>query len=229
MIKKEIKVTKEMEINTAILDKLIELRKKKDETKSKIDEIKYNKFFVEALIKFEYIVHLHCNKYKRYSNYQDLLQEGRIGLMTALNKFDPNRSRNIFKLMNWYIKTKIKRQANKYDIINVPMAIAADSALIRTNDLPTITDTSIDAIDILEKEQIINNIKEALKHLSDIHKYVVCLYYGIDTDGKLGNKVSISSIAKQMKTTRTNVEKLLSEAYSVLLKTETIEILVSER
>ena len=226
---KETKITKEMEDNADILNKLIELRNKKNITKLKVDEIKYNKFLTEALDRFSYIVDLHTNRYKRYSNYEDLKQEGRIGLLMSLNKFDPERSLNYFKLATWYIRTRIKRCANKYDIINVPMAIAKENAFVRASDLPAIQDMSIDAIDILEKEQIINNIKIALEKLSDIHKYVICLYYGIDQEGKLTKKVSISSIAKQMKTTRINVEKILNEAYSVLLSTENIENLMELR
>jgi len=210
------KITKEMEINGALLSELISLREKKD--LSKLDNLRYNQCFAKALNKFSYIVTIHTNKYKRYSNYDDLRQEGLIGLCIALNKFDPQRSHNFFRLVNWYVKTRCARSANKYDVINVPMNIAKESAMNRVAELPVIVDPKISQVQEMEKDQIISNINLALEYLNDIQKFVVCSYYGINHNGA----ESISSIAKQINTSRANVEKILVEAYDILVVNENI-------
>lgn len=215
-------VTKQMEDNAALLSELIYLRDKKNETKSKIDELNYNNCFIKAINRFKYIVEIHTNKYKKYSNYEDLFQESLIGLTIALNNFNPQRSKNFFKIANWYVKTRVKRAANKYNIINVPMNIAKTTAMHRTSELPTVVDTTCSACDLLEKDQIIENIQIAINSLNDIQKSVVCLYYGIDQHGTNTKKNSISSIAKQMNTSRANIEKILNDAYLILLSNENI-------
>lgn len=209
------KITKEMEENAELLNELIELRKNR--SVSKIDEIKYNRCFQKALNKFSYIVTRHSNRYKKYSNYEDLYQEGLMALMVALNKFDPNRSKNFFRLANWYTKTKIRRLANKYNVISVPMKGAKENALNRVDDFPIVKDCSFDPSEVMEKEQIVRNIKEALKCLSDIQKFIICSYYGIDQDGKDYESLSINTIAKQMNMSRVNVEKILNEAHVALI------------
>ena len=209
------KITKEMEDNAELLNELIKLRENK--SASKVDEIKYDRCFQKALDKFSYIVAIHTNRYKKYSNYEDLYQEGMMALMLALNKFNPVRSKNFFRIANWYIKTKIRRSANKYNIINVPMKDAKENALNRVDDFPIVKDTAFDSCELMEKEQIVKNIKEALKCLNALQKTIICSYYGIDQDGTNHENLSIASIAKQMNLPRVNVEKILNEAHIALV------------
>lgn len=210
-------ITKEMEINAEILSELIRLRKIKDETKQKKDQTNYDKYFVVALNKFSYIVDLHTNRYKKFANYKDLHEEGMIGLIVALNNFNPERSKNFFRIANWYIKTRVKRCANKFDVINVPMNIARESAMKRVADFPVIMDDGMIPDEEVDRIQVIKNIQSALNHLSDMHAQVVCLYYGINRNGQSYKKQSIASIAKEMNLSRANVEQLLHEAYDALL------------
>ncbi|MFZ4795986.1 MAG: sigma-70 family RNA polymerase sigma factor [Bacteroidia bacterium] len=213
-----INVTEEMEINTAILAELMELRNKKNQ--SRIDSFKYDKCFIKALDKFSYIVTIHSNKYKKFSNFEDLHQEGMMGLVLALNKFDPIRSKNFFKIANWYIKTRIKRAANKYNVITVPMNVGKKLAMNRIAELPIVIDQTINPHDGMEQNQVINTIIESLKSLNELQKSVICMYYGIDKEfdivEHLKDKNSISFIAKEMNLSRASVEKILSEAYTIL-------------
>lgn len=113
-------VTDLMVENHALLLQLIELRKNVVDKKSNLI---YNAFFDNLVSRFAYIVDNHTCKYKKYSNYDDLYQEGMLGLSIALNKFNPERSKNFFKIANWYIKTKVKRSACKFGVITVPLKV----------------------------------------------------------------------------------------------------------
>jgi len=213
-------ITKEMEVNAAILLDLIKLRKRQN--KSKKDAAKYKTCFRQAINRFAYIVAMHTNKYKKFANYEDLYQEGMVGLVLALNNFDPERSKNFFKIANWYIKTRIKRSANKFDVINVPMNVAKDVALNRVSDMPVVADLADDPYEFMEKEQLIDNIQIALDCLDDVHKTIICKYHGINERNEkiLIERESLTNIAKQMKMSRINVQKALAEAYDILLNND---------
>ncbi len=118
-----------------LLSKMVALKTKLKEANG-IEKVKaekeYTEFFNFLIKKFSYIPELHTRRYLKYSNYQDLLQEGMLGLVMALDKFNIERSRNFFQLANWYVKTRVRRSANKFDVISVPIAMGKENALLRT-------------------------------------------------------------------------------------------------
>ncbi len=214
-------IRQQMEENMVLLINLIESKKQFNETKSRKSELYYNKCFNDAINKFSYIVEKHTNRYKKYSNYEDLFQEGLFGLTMALNKYDPNRSKNFFKFANWYIKTRVIRAANKFNTINIPMHVAKQQKLSKINELPILVDKEKTPYEEMEYRQLCKNIKDALKLLSDIQKRVVCSFFGLG-DYNNNEKGSIITIAKQMKMPATNVEEILKEAYAIMLKSNKI-------
>ena len=211
----------QMEENMALLVRLIDSKKIFDGIKTKKNELHYNKCFNDAINKFSYIVEKHTNRYKKYSNYEDLFQEGLFGLTMALNKYDPNRSKNFFKFANWYIKTRVKRAANKFDTINIPMHVAKQQKLIKVADLPILVDKEKTPYEEMESRQLHKNIHDALELLSDIQKRVVCAFFGFGNYNK-NERGSIITIAKQMKLPTTNVEEIMQEAYTIILKSNKI-------
>jgi RNA polymerase sigma factor (sigma-70 family) len=58
------------------------------------------------------------SKIKNYKNceyYEDLVQEGKLGIFYALKKFNPERSNNFFQFVNWYIKNQIRNYLLKQE------------------------------------------------------------------------------------------------------------------
>lgn len=53
--------------------------------------------------------------YKNCEYYEDLVQEGKLGIFYALKKFDPKRSSNFFQFVNWYIKNQIRNYILKQE------------------------------------------------------------------------------------------------------------------
>jgi len=213
-----------------LLSKLTELRaklkkkgKKTDVISTRNAEKEYEVYFNSMVKRFGYIAELHTKRYMKYPNYQDLLQEGYLGLVVALRKFDMARSNNFFKLANWYVKTRVKRAANKFDVVNVPMAVGKECPPCRV-DIPAVlsdhSEFEMDIIDTIQQSEMIRNALSTLPHES---KQVICYFYGIDFSGEeifSAEKKSIEDISKEMKLPKMKIKKIIETA------TDNLEMIV---
>jgi RNA polymerase sigma factor (sigma-70 family) len=198
-----------------LLHKLVTLRAKIQKSKG-AEAIRakreYGEHFNFLIGKFSYIPELHTRRYIKFSNYKDLLQEGLLGLIMALNKFDMNRSNNFFRIANWYVKTRVKRAANKFDVFNVPMAIGKESPPCRV-DVPVLADSSGDALAQLESVQQSECMKDTILSLPSEHKKVICFYYGFNIIGNeiivCDHKKTIADISKELNISRPKIKKII--------------------
>lgn len=193
------------------------LRQSKEKSQSIKDKKEYDNFLQKLVLKYSYIVHIHSKRYRRFPNYQDLVQEGYIGLVLAFNNFDVTRSKNFYRIANWYVKTRIKRVANKHEVLNIPMKLAKNMPPNRLADLPVILDDSPTAIDYMEEEQDSTQIKEVLCSMSPQWRKVVCGFYGINIIGNSilvnsENKKSIAIISDEMSISRAQIQRIISQA-----------------
>lgn len=211
-------VSEQMISNHNFLCDLIELKNKKELTKNKSDQRKYNAAFNKAMSRFGYIVDMHSTKYKNFPNYQDIIQEGRIGLAFALEKFNPERSKNFFKIANWYCKTRIKRSANKHCVINTPLSSTERVVINRMQDLNLIIENRETPLDYFEKEDLLVRLRKALKSLDDSHREVICLFYGINIEDveSVNKMMTINKISRMLKMSEEEVEEILKETHNVL-------------
>ena len=67
----------------------------------------------EIVMKLSYLVHSKIKNHNGKYFYDDLLQEGRLGIIKAVEDFNPERGKNFFKLAVWHIQTKIRRFIDK--------------------------------------------------------------------------------------------------------------------
>ena len=207
------KITKEMIDNAIILNKMIELRNIKETTKNKKDKTIYDNYLRMVFDKFSYMVDIHTKKYKKYVNYEDLQQEGNLGLYIALNNFSPIRSKNFFRLVHWYISTRIRRMANKHDVMHMPAKkTGLYTHLNRVNEIPDAIDESQDPHEILESNRISEDVKNAISKLPSLEKRIVSLYFGIDEK----KNHSIYTICNQIKLPRLKVVAALQSAFEKL-------------
>jgi len=197
-----------------LLTKLVALRSKNDKAKGAAllkAKKEYEEYFNFLVGRFGYIAEIHTRRYIKFSNYQDLLQEGYLGLVMALDKFDMTRSNNFFRIANWYVKTRVKRAANKFDVINVPMAIGKTAPLCRV-EVPIIADATMNAQDMMENLQQSEVMKNTIMSLPLEHKKVVCYFYGfdfIDNEIQMVEKKTIADIARELNISRPKIKKII--------------------
>jgi DNA-directed RNA polymerase specialized sigma subunit len=162
---------------------------------------------------FDYIVKLGASKYKAFNNYQDLLQEGRIALMSALKTYEEAKG-DIFWWCHKYVDTKIYRKANKHFVVDIPL-VKAKSMEIKSLYLDNlnysksstcIEESNVDSI--YENSEKIAILKKAIDSLDENQKSIVKKYLASDL-----NKKTISTLDKRQLTKSLNKIKKFVKNY----------------
>lgn len=132
-----------------------------------------------------------CAKIKKHHSktfYEDLLQEGKLGLVKAIDDFDPQRGLNFFKFANWHIKNRIRR----YFRWNYKLPTCSCDA-----------STICEEIEGGDTEQVFEEIegrrllREAVDRLPEMDRRVLIMRFGLDendehTFEQIGNMFSLS-------------------------------------
>jgi RNA polymerase sigma factor (sigma-70 family) len=74
----------------------------------------------KIIAKLSFLVYGQTKRYRSFSNYDDLVQEGFIGLVKAVRKFQWHRFPNFFVYSDQWIRHYVKRAASKFDIVYNP-------------------------------------------------------------------------------------------------------------
>jgi len=133
-----------------------------------------------------FLVHSKIRAHKGSPFYDDLLQEGRIGIMRALEDFRPERGKNFFMFATWHIQTRVRRflmRETRRRETPVGDALMAESA-------PEVRDE-------LEAREGKSAIMRALSFLPDSDRRVLVMRFGFDgeeprTFQQIGNALGIS-------------------------------------
>jgi len=67
-----------------------------------------------------FLVYSNTKLYKKFPNYEDLVQEGFIGLLSAVRKFDRSLFPNFFVYAERWIRGCVKRAASRFDVVYNP-------------------------------------------------------------------------------------------------------------
>jgi len=192
---------------------LIQLRNKSEETKSQTDIAEYKKHEQICIDKFFYLISMRTNKYKGFSNYEDLNQEGLEVLVRAMNNYDPSKG-NFFWWAHKYIETRITRSANTHTVIRYPLKFAKANVPHRETKMPELKEEKNIPETLTEDLEITKVIGSAMDHLNEEQKKIVNLVFGVDGDKPL----SISKVCKKMKLSRFYCMKMIDGALDVLKK-----------
>lgn len=148
---------------------------------------------VENLLikRLSYLVYKRIQGYKEQPYYDDVLQEGIIGLIQAFTKFDPLKGPNFFKIAKWYISTRVRnflKENNKF---------YGEGREVLTDKLDHFLSTEDTIEQKFEKLQEYQLIREAIAKLPDIEQSVIYLRFGIGDDDpqtmqQIGEKFSVS-------------------------------------
>lgn len=191
-----------------LLNEFVRLRDKAKRSKSKKILAEYKRLQELCIQKFDYLVISKTQKYKNFSNYEDLKQDGRVALLSALKTYHPKEG-SFFWWANQYIGTKVKREANRHSTIKIPLKKAKNLLPYKVSEMPIIIDSAFDPLTSLENDQIKICVKDAINSLPETQRKIINLYYefiGITPYN------SINKISEELNISRLNCIKLLDEA-----------------
>ena len=193
-------------------DKIKKLKERANEIKElkeKIKEFKdYQNYCAE---KFSGMVLSRASKYRKFSNYSDLVQDGFEALMMALETYNPKKG-NFSWWADKYIKTRLSRSANAHSTIKIPLKKAKDMQPYKTNSIPLLIDNSNNPLNDVERTEEHEAIWQALDELSETQKQAILMRH--EFNGK--KDASVSKISETLNISRLACTKLLSEAESKL-------------
>jgi len=139
----------------------------------------FKAYQIKCLEYFKPLVMYRANRYRQFSNYEDLIQDGLEALMLALETYDPTKGSFVW-WADHYIKTKIMRSANNHSTIRVPIKHAKKEAPHKETTLPTLVDFTFNPHRCAEQDEIKYNMIEAVKALPPVHKQLMEMTFGLN-------------------------------------------------
>ena len=157
----------------------------------------------------------------------DLIQEGNIGLIKAVDKFDPTQGHRLTTLAFYWINKHIQRflDHEPKDLVSIDMEINDGSEHLLLSDTiedkgtilggPTIP--HIDAV--MENEERQRQVRQIWSRLSEHERKVLRLLYGID----LRRSYTVSEVAKMLRVSKVRVCQLRDRALTRMHDTGVIQ------
>lgn len=133
----------------------------------------YNKIKTQKIIldKLSFFIYAKIKTYRKEHFYNDLYQEGMIGLLDALNSFDQEKGNNFFLIASWCVSNRIGnflrkmiRQRNEIPCENIAQFIKGQN---------------ISPQECYENKEQEKTIQDALKRLPEAYKRILVMKYGI--------------------------------------------------
>ena len=150
----------------------------------------------------------------------DLIQEGNIGLIHAVDKYDPSQGNRLSTLAFYWINKHIHRFLNNEpdDLVSLDMEITDGSEFMLLSDTiedksTLLGDQTIKNIDtVMEHEELQSKVREMLSRLSEREQEVLRLLYGLDNYPVL----SRNEIAKIIGVREEQVSRIKTRALGAL-------------
>ncbi len=194
-----------------LMGKLIDLRTKlKDSNDAKtVSELKRHEQI--CIEKFKYLVTMKTGRYKAFSNYEDLNQEGFEALVKAMKTFNPKKG-SFFAWAHNYIGTRISRSANLHTTIRFPLKVAKANTPHKESVMPVMIEERYCPDKEVENTQITQAVHNVLFSLTKEQQEIINLAYGFDGD----KPMSINKICKKLNISRLNCIKTINNALSLM-------------
>lgn len=167
-------------------------------------------------------------------SYSDLIAEGNIGLIKALDKFDYKKGYKTISYSVWWIRQTIREALQKRNLLK------GDEIIPPSNEEES-NDNDNDGDEIIESEKYIDNfnfdnikknddssvINNLIDALTEREKKVITYYYGLNSN----DEMTLEEIGKEMKLTKERIrqikegalKKLRTEALKNSITLETIK------
>lgn len=156
-------------------------------------------------------------------SYSDLIAEGNLGLIKALDKFDYEKGYKTISYSVWWIKQNILEALKKRNIINgdeiTPSETFDEEDNIDEDDNVT-TEKYVDTFnfDTLKRNDETSIVKDLMESLTDREKRVVTDYFGLDSK----EEMTLEEIGKEMGLTKERIRQIKESALKKL-RTEALK------
>lgn len=160
---------------------------------------------------FKYLVTMKTSRYKTFSNYDDLNQEGYEALIKAMNNYNPSKG-SFFWWAHKYIDTRISRSANLHTTIRYPLKVAKNTTPHKEAIMPTQIEERYCPDLELENVQTNSAIQKAIMLLTDDQKKIISLAFGFEGD----KPMSVNKICKQLNISRLSCIKNMNGALATM-------------
>lgn len=194
-----------------LMIKFIDLRTQFQETGDLKIRVQLKRHEQECIEKFRYLVTMKTGRYKAFSNYEDLNQEGFYALIKAMKTFKPNKG-SFFAWAHNYIGTRISRSANLHTTIRFPLKVAKATTPHKESVMPVQIEERLCPDKELEESQTTIAIQNALSTLTKEQREIISLAYGFNGD----KPMSINKICKKTNISRLNCIKTISSSLSIM-------------
>lgn len=189
----------ETEANELIL-KFIEIRDSYKKSNSKEDLKKLERIKNICVEKFRPLIHVRTRHYKKYGNYEDLVQEGYVALSLAMNNYNPDKGSWLW-WAHKYVKTKIARKAKDHGLIKSSFKEMKKGNIPVIVQLETIVENNSPEQMLIDKRDA-SNIDKYFSSLTEIEKKIVSMYFGFQNiDGDFSNngkKIKVTEISREL-------------------------------
>lgn len=160
------------------------------------------------------ISRFYAKRYPRVSR-EDLEQAGYLGIVEAVNRFDPNRGTHFTTVAWWWVWLRVREEVDKSNLIRVPTLVHPTGyrsvPMELVDDLGDIEAPSV-AVGPEEKAFIAELLAD---HLSLAERDAVTLRFGLDT----GIPMTFQEIGAAMEIGRETARNLVIRALKVCAET----------
>jgi RNA polymerase sigma factor (sigma-70 family) len=194
-----------------LMNTLIDLRSKAKEPGNDKVVSQLKKHEKVCMEQFRYLVTMKTGRYKAFSNYDDLNQEGFEALIKAMNNYNPKKG-SFFWWAHKYIDTRISRSANLHTTIRYPLKVAKANTPHKEAVMPLMVEERYCPDKELEESQTTRAIHGAVALLTPEQREIINLVYGFDGD----KPMSINKICKKLNISRLSCIKTMNSALSIM-------------
>ena len=200
-----------IEESQEMMEKFIALRNKAKDSGEVEDKKAFRSYERMCIEKFQYLVTMRTNKYRSFSNYNDLNQEGLEALVKSMKNYNLKKGL-FFWWAHKYISTRISRSANLHTTIRYPLKVANEHVPHKETIMPILVEKKRCPDKELETCESCEILHEVLDFLNEEQNMIINLAFGLDGD----KPMSINKICQKLNISRSVCIKAINNSLSIM-------------